>query len=126
MPSNFGTYNYRCEVYAPKETRDSAYNSVVVAWSRVGSFHCVVNDILPRNDENITEQRMQVSAQRAKMRIQYTNTYIDSTMRVVVLRGGVKRIYKIVSEGAEIGYRDAIEFQIERLLPSESDVMIWG
>ena len=90
-------------------TQDSDYGSEVVTWVLHKNAWASILDVTTKMQESTNSDLRQLK-QPTRVQMRYDAT-IDVTMRLVVADTG--RILNIVSQPAEIGRREAIEFMAE-------------
>lgn len=90
-------------------TQDPNYGSEIVTWVTYKNAWASILDITTRMQEETNSDLRQLK-QPTRVQMRYDAT-IDVTMRLVVVDTG--RILNIVSQPAEIGRREAIEFMAE-------------
>lgn len=90
-------------------TQDPDYGSEIVDWVPYKNAWASILDITTRMQEETNSDLRQLK-QPTRVQMRYDAT-IDVTMRLVVVDTG--RILNIVSQPAEIGRREAIEFMAE-------------
>ena len=91
---------------------DPEYGTQTESWEPLGAAISRVNiqDVLPSRGEN-QYNGIDIAMRPARVRMRW-RTDIDSSMRVVYLDRG-NRIMEIISQPAEIGTREAIEFMVQ-------------
>lgn len=90
-------------------TNDPDYGSEVVTWVLHKAAWASILDVTTKMQESTNSDLRQLK-QPTRVQMRYDPT-IDVTMRLVVVDTG--RILNIVSQPAEIGRREAIEFMAE-------------
>lgn len=90
-------------------TQDPNYGSEIVTWVTYKNAWASILDVTTRMQEETNSDLRQLK-QPTRVQMRYDAT-IDVTMRLVVVDTG--RILNIVSQPAEIGRREAIEFMAE-------------
>lgn len=90
-------------------TKDPDYGSEVTNWVLHKHAWASILDVTTKMQESTNSDLRQLK-QPTRIQMRYDPT-IDVTMRIVVLDTG--RILNIVSQPAEIGRREAIEFMAE-------------
>ena len=90
-------------------TNDPDYGSEVVTWVPYKNAWASILDVTTKMQESTNSDLRQLK-QPTRVQMRYDAT-IDVTMRLVVVETG--RILNIVSQPAEIGRREAIEFMAE-------------
>ncbi|BBB65909.1 hypothetical protein UNDYM_1656 [Undibacterium sp. YM2] len=110
---NIGSLDRRCRVEYKQSGNDADYGSEVPNWALLGVFYCNVQDILPsKSSETTRGDKLQVNVSRTRIRMRY-RTDINATMRIIIDRPNPVT-YQIVTDPAEIGKKDGIEFLVER------------
>lgn len=90
-------------------TQDPDYGSEVVTWVTYKNAWASILDVTTKMQESTNSDLRQLK-QPTRVQMRY-DASIDVTMRLVVVDTG--RILNIVSQPAEIGRREAIEFMAE-------------
>ena len=90
-------------------TQDADYGSEVVTWVTYKNAWASILDVTTKMQESTNSDLRQLK-QPTRVQMRY-DASIDVTMRLVVVDTG--RILNIVSQPAEIGRREAIEFMAE-------------
>lgn len=90
-------------------TQDSDYGSEVVTWTLYKNAWASILDVTSKMQESTNSDLRQLK-QPTRVQMRYDAT-IDVTMRLLVVDTG--RILNIVSQPAELGRREAIEFMAE-------------
>ena len=90
-------------------TKDPDYGSEIVNWVLYKNAWASILDVTTKMQESTNSDLRQLK-QPTRVTMRYDST-IDVTMRLVVVDTG--RILNIVSQPAEIGRREAIEFMAE-------------
>lgn len=90
-------------------TQDPDYGSEVVTWVTYKNAWASILDVTTKMQESTNSDLRQLK-QPTRVQMRYDAT-IDVTMRLVVVDTG--RILNIVSQPAELGRREAIEFMAE-------------
>lgn len=92
------------------DTIDPEYGTTTTAWAAVSPMsRANVQDVLPSKGESIANG-IDVSRRPARVRMRW-RTDIDATMRIIFLDRD-NRIMEILTEPAEMGNREAIEFMV--------------
>lgn len=94
-------------------TQDPDYGSEVVTWVLHKNAWASILDVTTRMQEETNSDLRQLK-QPTRVQMRY-DANIDVTMRLVVVDTG--RVLNIVSQPAEIGRREAIEFMAENYTP---------
>lgn len=90
-------------------TKDPDYGTEVINWIPYKTAWASILDVTTKMQESTNSDLRQLK-QPTRVQMRYDAT-IDVTMRIVVVATG--RILNIVSQPAEIGRREAIEFMAE-------------
>lgn len=108
MPA--GKFNRIVRVERPVAVVDPEYGTTITSWVPVSEFsRANVQDVLPSKGESAANG-IDVSRRPARVRMRW-RTDIDARMRLVFL-DRENRIMEIVTEPAEFGDREAIEFMV--------------
>lgn len=94
-------------------TQDPDYGSEVVTWVLYKNAWASILDVTTKMQESTNSDLRQLK-QPTRVQMRY-DASIDVTMRLVVADTG--RVLNIVSQPAEIGRREAIEFMAENYEP---------
>lgn len=106
MPA--GKFNRVLRVEKRVDVIDSEYGTTTVSWQAVSPRSWAnVQDVLPSRGETLANG-IDVSRRPARVRMRW-RTDIDATMRIVFL-DRENRIMEILTEPAEMGNREGIEF----------------
>ena len=100
-------------VQAKLVTQDPDYGSEIVTWVLHKHAWASILDVTTKMQESTNSDLRQLK-QPTRVQMRY-DASIDVTMRLVVADTG--RILNIVSQPAEIGRREAIEFMAENYTP---------
>lgn len=92
-------------------SQDPDYGTPVVTWTTLASVWADVQDVMPSKGAEANAGGMRVAGAGARIRIRF-RTDVTGDMRVVLTDRG-NRILKIVSEVAELGRKQALEFMGE-------------
>lgn len=110
---NIGTLDKYVEVQVTATTKDPDYGSDITVWVKRNNAWASIQDITTRQQESTNSDLRQLK-QPTRVRMRY-DAGINVTMRIVVIETG--RILEIVSQPAELGRRDGIEFMAENYEP---------
>jgi SPP1 family predicted phage head-tail adaptor len=105
-----GALNRFVRVEQRSVTQDPDYGSEVVTWTKYKDAWASIHDITTKMQEETNSDLRQLK-QPCRVQMRY-DSGINATMRIVMLDRG-NRILNIVSQPAELGNRDAIEFMAE-------------
>lgn len=105
-----GTYDRRVRIEQKQVTKDPDYGSEVVDWIKYKDAWASIQDVTTKMQESTNSDLRQLK-QPCRVMMHYDST-VDATMRIVMLDHN-NRILNIVSQPAEIGRREAIEFMAE-------------
>ena len=100
--------NKRCRVEYPVKTQDSTYGSDVTTWTLLCVIWCEIRNELPSKTEQI-KSGVEINTSRSRFRARYRSD-ISSEMRIIC----DSVTYHIVSDAAEIGKKEYIEFMVEK------------
>lgn len=104
-----GSLNRQLRIEQRSSTRDPDDGSPVDTWTTVCTIWANVQDVLPSRGER-QGQGFDIATRPARVRCRYRSD-ITSAMRAVDLSRG-NRFLKIVSQPAEIGRREGLEFMV--------------
>src|SRR5688572_6642230 len=102
-----GQRNRKVIIQQRTEVLDPVYGTPSYTWSAVATVWAEVQDMLPSRGERIAEG-VSIARRPCRVRMLYRDD-IDSTMRI--LYGD--RTLRIVSQPAEIGFREGLELVCE-------------
>jgi SPP1 family predicted phage head-tail adaptor len=100
----------RIRIERPQPAMDADWGPQGAQWVEVMTVWAQVQDVLPSKGETQTSG-VQVSTGRSRIRIRFTKG-ITSDMRVVQLHRD-NRVLQIVSQPAELGRKEWLEFMAE-------------
>lgn len=100
--------NKRCRIERKTATQDVNYGTEVINWTLLDVVWCNVQDVLPSKSESVKNDLV-IGRKASRFRCGYRKD-IDMSMRII-LDGDT---YQIVSDYAEIGNKQYIEFMIEK------------
>ena len=104
-----GRRNRRIVIEQRVETQDPTYGTITVIWAPLATVRAEIQDMIPSRGERIAEG-ISIARRPCRVRMLYRGD-IDSTMR---LKHG-DRVLKIISQPAELGFREGIEIVCEEL-----------
>ena len=104
-----GKLDDRITIQQRSVTQEINYGTSVESWSDLDEVWADVQDMLPSRGERIADG-IDVARRPARVRIRYRDD-VDSTMRVQ--HNGLT--YRIVTQPAELGRREGLEFVMEQL-----------
>lgn len=105
-----GIYDRRIRIERKSVTQDPDYGSEVVSWLKHRDAWASVLDVTTKMQETTNSDLRQLK-QPCRVTMHYDDS-VDATMRIIMLDRN-NRILQIVSQPAEIGRREAIEFMAE-------------
>lgn len=89
---------------------DPEYGTQTESWVSLGVARAQVQDVLPSRGEGAANG-INIQLRPARVRMRW-RTDIDASMRLIYLdRGG--RIMEVVTQPAELGQREGIEFMVQ-------------
>ena len=94
-------------------TQDPNYGSEIATWVLHKNAWASISDVTTKMQESTNSDLRQLK-QPTRVQMRYDST-IDVNMRLIVADTG--RVLNIVSQPAELGRRDAIEFMAENYEP---------
>lgn len=109
-----GKLSRRITIQVNTPTLDTNYGTEVDSWGTYNGAARIpaeIQDALPSKSES-TKDSIRVATQPARVRIRY-RTGVTSKMRIIV-HGATDTTHQIVAGPAEIGFREGLEFMIER------------
>ena len=90
---------------------DPQYGTTTTAWEALsGPVRANVQDVLPSRSAETSANGIDVTRRPARVRMRW-RTDIDSTMRIIYVDRD-NRIMEILTQPAELGRREAIEFMV--------------
>ena len=105
-----GRLRHRVRVERRENVVDPEYGSQTEAWISLGESRAEIQDVLPSRGEGATGG-IDIHRRPARVRMRW-RTDIDASMRLVCL-GSIPRILEIVTQAAELGNREGIEFMAQ-------------
>lgn len=106
-------HSAKATVQYKQVANDATYGTEVVTWRRLCDVHCEITDLLPSRSESVINGNLAVNKLQSRIRMRYRSN-VDTTMRLVIKRGGVEYMYQLIAGPAEIGNGKYIEFVAER------------
>lgn len=108
MPA--GKFNRLVRVERRVDEVDPEYGTTTTSWAAISPVsRANIQDVLPSKGE-AASNGIDISRRPARVRMRW-RTDIDATMRLVILDRG-NMIMELVTEPAELGNREAIEFMV--------------
>lgn len=108
MPA--GKFNRIVRVEKRVETVDPEYGTTTTSWAALSPMcRANIQDVLPSKGESLANG-IDVSRSPARVRMRW-RTDIDATMRMIYLDRS-NRVMELLTEPAELGNREAIEFMV--------------
>jgi SPP1 family predicted phage head-tail adaptor len=104
--------NKRCRIEYKSVAQDANYGTEIITWTLLAVVWCNVQDVLPSKSESVKNDLV-IGNKTARLRCRY-RTDIESSMRII-LDGDT---YQIISDYAELGKHEYIEFMIEKYTTS--------
>lgn len=105
-----GNLDSRVRVEQKVVSNDADYGSEVITWVKYKEAWASILDVTTKMQEE-TNSDLRLLKQPCRVQMRYDKN-IDVTMRIVMLDRD-DRVLQIVSQPAEIGRREAIEFMAE-------------
>lgn len=110
-----GSFDRRVRFEKRTDAHDPDFGTITPNWAPVVGLEEVwvsIQDTLPSKAEVIS-QGIEQAYQPSRVRMQWTDVVIDNTMRLIDLDRG-DRVLTVVTEAAELGRREALEFMVNR------------
>lgn len=104
---NIGQMDHRLRIEQRSTSQDATYGTPAATWTTFATVWGQVQDVLPSRGES-QPQELRIAERPARVRIRYV-AGVTSAMRVVDLSRG-NRTMKILTQPAEIGRKEALEF----------------
>lgn len=104
-----GPRNRRIVIERRVETQDPTYGTITATWETLATVRAEIRDMIPSRGERIAEG-ISIARRPCRVRMLYRGD-VDSTMR---LKHG-DRVLKIVSQPAELGFREGVEIVAEEV-----------
>jgi len=101
--------NTQCRIEYKSVTQDADYGTEVITWKKLANIWCEKQDVMPSRSSESIQSGVEISTLKSRIRMRYRND-IDSSMRLII----GTNTYQIVSEPAELGRRQYIEFMVEK------------
>lgn len=104
-----GKLDRRVTILTRAETIDPTYGTKQVAWTPLATVWANIQDIVPSRGERLADG-IEIANRPCRVRLRY-RTDVNSTMR---LQYGNRQL-RIITQPAELGFKDGIEFIAESL-----------
>lgn len=104
-----GTLDRRVTILTRSETADPVYGTEAVTWTALATVWANVRDMVPSRGERIADG-IQIANRPCRVRMRY-RADVTSAMRLQI---GSRQL-RIITQPAELGRREGIEFIAEEL-----------